>query len=325
MANKFIPFIIAAALLFLLVSTASAHYVAIFPADSQPESINVTAENYYFNVGETTNLYLYVVHPPDAYFTEAGENGPNLDIGMNLIAPDGTVQKIQAQRAANNVTYDTGERIVTVRWYVGSVTLNQEGVYYVQGYQKGFKEGTMTRERYTFCPIYVGSSSTGWDNVKKYGHDLGAPVTVYAASNPKNITEASSMSFVLDGDLNWYLNEADDPAPLHNPLPIRAEQYANPYEIKRNGPGEGIYEHVNSNMTKSFTFNDDGVWFIIALNQELDEDRDNYQTVYMIPVLPTKSSTPNTPEKDSSIPGIGFFGILACIGLAGAVIIHRRK
>ena len=321
MANKFISFIIAAALLFLLVGTASAHYVAIFPADSQPESINVTAENYYFNVGESTNLYLYVVHPPDAYFTETGENGPNLDIGMNLIAPDGTVQKIQAQRASYNVTYDTGERIVTVRWYVGNVTLNQEGVYYVEGHQKGYTDGIMTRERYTFCPLYVGNSSTGWDNVKKYGSSLGVPLPLYATANPRDIKEGSSMTFIVDGDLNWFLNEADDPVPLHNPLPIRAEQYASPTEIKNNGTGEGLYEHLTSNQTKSFTFNDDGVWFVIAVNQEVGEDRDNYQTAYMIPVLPAKGNSGG----DSSIPGIGFFGILACIGLAGVVIIHRRK
>jgi len=321
MTKKIISFLIAAALLLLLAGPASAHYVAIFPADSQQESINVTAEDYYFNINEKTNLYLYVVHPPDSYFTEARENGPNLDIGMNLIAPDGTVQKISVQHAPNNVTYDTGERIVTARWYVGSVTLNQEGVYYVQGYQKGFTDGTMTRERYTFCPLYVGNSSTGWDNVKKYGHDAGSPVTVYATSNPKGLTEASSMSFFVDGDLDWFLNEADDPAPLHNPLPIRAEQYASPAEILKNGPGIGIYEHVNSNMTKSFTFNDDGVWFVIALNQELDEDRDNYQTVYMIPVLP---KTP-AGDKDNSVPGIGIIGLIACIGIAAGALYMRRK
>ena len=309
MVNKFISVIIAAALLFLLVGTASAHYVAIFPADSQPESVNVTLDNYYFNVNDTTNLYLYIVHPIDSFYAEIG---PDFEIGMKLIAPDGTIKTVPVQRSEGNVTYDTGERIVTANWYVGSVTLDQEGVYYVEGSQKGYTDGTVTRERYTYSPLYVGNSSTGWDNIQKYNVD--APVIVYPTSNPIGIK--SSLKVAVSGSLNWFLNEAENPAPLHNPFPVRAEVYVNPFDAKANGASEGIYDHLESDNTKTFTFNTDGVWFIVALNQELDEDRDNYQSVYVVPV--------GAPKRDQSVPGIGIVGVLACIGLACAVM-YRKK
>ena len=310
MVSKFISFLVAAALLFLLAGTASAHYVAIFPANSQPESINVTTDNYYFNVNDTTNLYLYIIHPLDSNYAEIG---PDFEIGMNLIAPDGTVKTIPVQRSAGNVTYDTGEKMATANWYVGNVTLNQEGVYYVEAYQKGYTDGAITRERYTFAPLYVGNSTTGWDNIKDHKKD--ATVVVYPMSVPKGIT--SSLKVAVDGDLNWFLKASDENVTLHDPLPIVAEVYQNPAETKANGAAEGTYEHLDADRTKTFTFNTDGVWFIIALNQEHGEDQDSFQSVYMIPV--------GTPKEESSVPGIGFFGILACFGLAGAVIIYKRK
>lgn len=322
MTNKIISFSIAFLLILLLVFPASAHYVAIFPGASQTESINATAESFYFEKGDSTNLYLYIVHPTDANFAEIGEN---FQINMTLIAPNGTETPVSIKRSSGNVSYETIDgAIVTANWYVGSVKFDQDGVYYVKGSQKGFDDnGTMTRERYTVAPLYVGSSSAGWDNVKTYGHTSGIPVTIYPTSDPNSIKENSSLTFSVDGNLSWFENEVENPAPVKNPFPIRAEVYVNPYELKANGPSEGIYTYLDANMTKSFAFNDSGVWSVVSLNQDLGEDRDNYQTVYMLPVLPHSSGN-STGDDDSSIPGIGVIGIIACLGVAGALFMRRK-
>ena len=325
MSKKFISLFIALIVFALLVVPASAHYVTIFPGSSQAESVNVTAENFYFNKGDSTNLYLYIIHPADSNFAAIGEA---FQINMTLIAPNGSETPVSLARSPETVSYDIGNgSVVRTNWYSGTVTLSQDGVYYVKGSQKGFDEnGVLTRERYTVAPLFVGNSSTGWDNIQKIGHNAGIPVTIFPTSNPKNMTASNSLVFSVDGNLSWFENEAENPTPIKNPFPIRAESYVSPFEMKANGPSEGIYTHLNSNMTKAIQFGHAGVWSVVTLNQDLGEDRDNYQTVYMLPVLSTAgNNSGGDTDGDSSIPGIGILGVIACIGIVAGALFMRRK
>ncbi|WNY27469.1 hypothetical protein [Methanolapillus ohkumae] len=315
--QKIIPIFLVLAFLLALTGPASAHNVIIFPADNQPDSINVTAGNFYFNAGDSTNLYLYIIHSPEAGFAEIG---PNFKINMTLIAPDGTITSVDAVRSAGNVSYDVGNNTtMTANWYMGNVTLDQEGVYYVMGAQRGYDEnGTLTRERFSFSPLFVGNKTTGWDNLEKYGQTAGANVMVVPTASPKDISVNDSLAFKVVGDLNWFLNEKEDPVPVKSPFPIFAEAYAQPSKVAAGTTGTEIAAHVDANMTHAFTFDMGEAWAIVAVNQEEGEDRDNFQSVFVLPV-----SAEAADEKEA--PGIGFLGIVACVGLAGLMFMRRKQ
>ncbi|WNY25296.1 LPXTG cell wall anchor domain-containing protein [Methanolapillus millepedarum] len=317
--KKIISLFVTLVLLLVLTAPASAHNVMIFPADNQPDSVNITADHFYFNVGDSTNLYLYIIHGPDGGYAEIA---PNFNITMTLIAPDGTITPVTATRSDGNVTYDKGNgTMVTANWYFGNVTLNQEGVYYIMGTQRGYDEnGTLTRERFSFSPLYVGNSTKGWDNIQTYGQAAGANVTVSPTADPKNIQVNSSLTFKISGDLNWFLNEKEDPVPVKNPFPIVAEAYVPPTQVASKGPGTDINSHVDSNMTHTFAFDMGEAWAIVAVNQEEGEDRDNFQSVF---VLPVQTSADDAGEKTT--PGLGFLGIAACIGIAGVLVLRKKQ
>lgn len=301
---------------------AAAHSVIVLPGSNQAASVNASADDFYFSVNETAHLFLYIIHPADSNFAEIGEA---FNITQKVISPDGTLQNVALTRSDSNVSYDIGDgTTVTTNWYSSDIKLDQEGVYYILSTQKGYNEqGEQNRERNSVTVLYSGNSSTGWDNLKKNGLDSGMPAILHPTTDARTIQPGSSLSFFLTGNVSWFENEVADSSDVLNPLPVIAAVYTNPGQMEANGSGVLVESVVtsNANPTVSFNLTEPGVWTFMAVNEKGEIGGDNYQSVYVMPV--PKSGT-GSGDEDSSIPGIGILGLIACVGVAGALFMRRK-
>ncbi|WP_316558817.1 hypothetical protein [Methanimicrococcus stummii] len=309
-----------------MVMPAAAHSVIVFPGADQAKSVNVTADDFYFNVGDTAKLYLYIIHPSEANYAEIGES---FNMSQQVIYPNGTIAPVTLTRSTSNVSYDVGDdTIVTANWYSSNIKLDQEGVYYVYSDQKAYDDnGVQTRERTSVTVLYAGDSSTGWDNLGKSGLKTGASVVLNPTADPRNIQAGSSLSFKLTGDMKFFEQEVTDPKDILNPLPVEVGIYTTPSQMKANGPGAHTLVHVKSNADPTFSAGvpSEGVWTFVALNQEGEIGDDQYQAVFVMPVSAKNSGSGSDSDDDGSIPGVGVIGLIACIGIAGALIMRRKQ
>lgn len=327
--KKLTSLTIAFMVLFVLIAPASAHFVVTLPGDTQNASINATADSFYYDVGDTVRLFLYIIHPADANFAEIADT---FNMSQQVIYPNGTIAPVTLTRSAGNATYDIGNgQTTTANWYSSNITLDREGVYYVFSSQKGYdNNSTLTRERNSFTALYVGNSSEGWDNLQKLGHNTGANVTVYPTTDVRDFKSGSALSVRVDGNLSWYEQESENPAAVYDPLPVIFAEYTNPFIMNTVGEGIDIDGHVasNNNPVATATLEKAGVWVVVALNEEDGEDRDNFQAAYVMPVSfasgSGNESGSDSGDGDSSIPGVGFFGLIVCIALAGAFILRKK-
>lgn len=322
-------------LMFALVVPAAAHSVVVLPGSNQNDSVNAQPEDFYFNVGDTANLFLYIVHPADANFAEIGAE---FNMTQQVIYPNGTIAPVTLTRSASNVTYDLGNGTeVTTNWYSSNITLDQEGVYYVFSSQKGYDGNVQNRERNSYTVLYAGNSSTGWDNLRNRGLNVGAQVIIHPTTDARNIRTGSSLTLNLTGNVSWFANEVTNASDVLDPVPVIGAVYTNPNAMRTGGPGVDIDTHVRSNAEPTVTFNlsAPGVWTFIVANEDGNIGGDNYQAVYVMPVLSnttgngtgnaTNNTTNNSTNDDSSIPGIGVIGLIACIGVAGALFMRRKQ
>lgn len=308
-----------------MIAPAAAHSVIVLPGSNQAASVNASADDFYFDVGETANLFLYIIHPEGANFAEIGEA---FNITQKVLSPDGTLQNVTVTRSSSNVSYDIGDgNSVTANWYSSNIKLDQEGVYYVLSSQKGYDEnGEQTRERNSVTVLYSGDSSTGWDNLKKTGLDSGAKAILHPTADARAIQSGSSLSFFLTGDIRWFENEVTDPADILDPLPVIAGVYTTPSQMAADGAGLSIESQVisNANPTVSFKLTQSGVWTFMAVNEKGEIGDDNYQSVYVMPVKTAGTGSDADDDEDSSIPGLGIIGLIACVGIAGALFMRRK-
>ncbi|WP_318786459.1 hypothetical protein [Methanimicrococcus hacksteinii] len=319
-----------------MVAPAAAHSVIVLPGASQAQSVNATANNFYYNVGDTANLYLYIIHPSESNFAEIAET---FNMTQQVIYPNGTIAPVGLTRSSGNVSYDLGnDTFVTANWYSSNIKLDQEGVYYIYSAQKGYDDsGAQTRERGSVTVLYAGNSSTGWDNLKKSGLQTGAPVLLYPATDARGVQAGTSVNFTFAGNMSFFAQEVEDAKDVLDPLPVEAAIYTTPSQMKANGAGIHTLLHVKSNSNPTFSagVTAAGVWTFMGVNQEGEIGDDNYQAVYVMPVLAASSGgndngngsgndSGSTEDGDSSIPGVGVIGLIACIGIAGALFMRRK-
>ena len=357
-----IPLTLLALLVFVAPAIASPTTLVVFPGATQAASINVTANDFYFNKGDSTNLYLYLVEPSDADFSVITSTS---EITQKVIYPNGTIASLNPVRSAGTATYliDFDDR-TTANWYSSSITFDQEGVYHIYSSQKGYNsQNTLIRERNSFTVLYVGNNSTGWDNLQKFGQNAGAAVVVYPMTEVDDLKSGTSVSFYVDGNFSWFEQEIERPANVRNPLPVKADEYLSPSKTMIRDDGIDIdgYVRSNSDPLVSFTLPREGVWTIVALNERGDDDRDNFQATYVMPVQ--KGSIFNSVSQSGHGHGsvhqggyyengayyeygspsygsshargmsvalllvVGFVGLLACVGVVGVVgvLLLRRR
>lgn len=325
-------------LMLAMAAPAAAHSVIVFPGASQDASVNVKADDFYFKVGDTANLYLYIIHPAEANYAEIG---PDFNLTQQVIYPNGSIANVTLTRSASNVSYDTGDgNSVTANWYSSNIKLDQEGVYYINSIQKGYDNGTQTRERQSITVLYAGNSSTGWDNLKKVGLNTSANVVLAPNTDTRNIKAGTSVNFIFLGNMSFFAQEVSDSKDVLDPLPVEVAEYITPSQMKANGEGLLTTTHVKSNANPTFTatVSKAGVWTFMGVNEEGEIGGDNYQAVYVMPVSASSNSgnegngsnssnsnnSNSTGDDDSSIPGIGVVGIIACLGVAGALFMRRK-
>ena len=354
---------ILALLVFIVPAIASPTTLVVFPGATQAASINVTANDFYFSKGDSTNLYLYLVEPSDADFSVIANNS---EIIQKVIYPNGTIASLSPVRSSGTVTYLIEfDDLTTANWYSSNITFDQEGVYYIYSSQKGYNnQNTLIRERNSFTVLYVGNNSTGWDNLQKLGRNAGAAVTVYPITEARNLKSDTPLSFYVDGNFSWFEQEIERPATVRNPLPVKAAEYHSPFKTMIYDDGIDIDGYVRSNTdpVASFTLPKEGVWTIVALNERGDDGRDNFQVTYVMPVLQGSTFGHTTqPSGNDSIPNesprdgyyndngyheygspsysshfslsiivifvllivIGFVGLLACVCVAGVLLLRR--
>ena len=330
-------FSLALVLLFMLamVMPAAAHSVIVLPGVNQAGSINATADDFYYNVGDTAKLYLYIIHPAEANFAEIADT---FNMSQQVIYPDGSIANVTLTRSTTNVTFDVGnDTSVTANWYTSDIKLDQEGVYYISSIQKGYDNGTQNRERQSVTVLYAGNSSAGWDNLKKLGLNTTSKVVLYPDVDVRNVKAGTSLNFSLAGNMSFFAQEVTDSKDVLDPLPIEIAEYVNPSQMKANGEGVHSVTHVKSNANPTFSANvtKAGVWTFMGLNEEGEIGGDNYQAVFVMPVSAASSGSGSgnesngtgnnsSGEDDSSIPGVGVIGIIACLGIAGALYMRRK-
>ncbi len=324
-------------LLFMLamVMPAAAHSVIVLPGADQSGSINATAGDFYYNVGDTAKLYLYIIHPAEANFAEIADT---FNMSQQVIYPNGSIANVTLTRSSSNVTYDVGnDTSVTTNWYASEIKLDQEGVYYISSIQKGYENSTQNRERQSVTVLYAGNSSAGWDNLKKFGLNTTSKVVLSPDSDVRNVKAGTSLNFTLTGNMSFFAQEVNDSKDVLDPLPIEIAEYVTPSQMKTNGEGIHSVTHVRSNANPVFSADvtKEGVWTFMGLNEDGEIGGDNYQAVFVMPVSATSSGNGtgngtngsgnnSSGEGDSSIPGVGVVGILACLGIAGALYMRRK-
>jgi|GEM_PF-1739170 len=361
-----IPLTLLALLVLVAPAIASPTTLVVFPGATQAASINVTANDFYFNKGDSTNLYLYLVEPSDSDFSVITSTS---EITQKVIYPNGTIASLNPVRSAGTATYliDFDDR-TTANWYSSSITFDQEGVYHIYSSQKGYNnQNTLIRERNSFTVLYVGNNSTGWDNLQNFGQNAGAAVVVYPMAEVDDLKSGTSVSFYVGGNFSWFEQEVERPANVRNPLPVKADEYLSPFKTMLRDDGIDLDGYVRSNTDPivSFTLPKEGVWTIVALNERGDDDRDNFQATYVMPVqkgsilgtaLPSSSGSHGSghqggyyengayyeygyPSHDNTFHAsgmflsftllavIGFLGLLACVGIVGiiGVLLLKRR
>ena len=301
-----IPLTLLALLVFVIPAIASPTTLVVFPGATQAASVNVTANDFYFSKGDSTNLYLYLVEPSDADFSVITANS---EIIQKVIYPNGTIASLSPVRFSGTVMYPIEfDDHTTANWYSSNITFDQEGVYYIYSSQKGYNnQNTLVRERNSFTVLYVGNNSTGWDNLQKLGRNVGSAVVVYPITEARNIKSDTPLSFYVDGNFSWFEQEVERPAHVRNPLPVKAAEYLSPFKTTIYDDGIDIDGSVRSNTdpVASFTLPKEGVWTIVALNERGDDGRDNFQVTYVLPVQQgsTFGNTAQPSAPDSSPNG----------------------